>query len=320
MKYIGKTIGEMFHAKQRSSKSSLSSTLFSFLLFNSFYNVTSLATNNDSALHEDGDFIIEALLPITRGNELLDTYAIASEVVRLTIDDINKNTSILPNVSLGYDIVNTKRDLNLIMKEAVGIVSKYRPNSTCREDEEFCTADQYSGPFIERRIGAVIGPATSSSSVPTASLLGLYSIPQIGYTASSSVLSDKSRFKSFLRTIPSDVHQAAAIASLVEHFGWNYVFFVGADDEYGRQGLASFKEAARKLKVCTADDVNVPFQRDTDATKEIKELMTKMKELPRVRVVILFMFEREAARVRLSIKQNTPAIYFVLFVLIVVHE
>lgn len=290
----------MLHTKQRGSKASLSWTLFSFLLLNSFYNITSQATNN-STLHEDGDFIIETFLPITNvDDELLDTYAIASEVIRLTIHDINKNSSILPDVDLGYDIVNTKRDLKLIMKRAVGIVSKYRSNSVCREDEEFCTADQYSGTSIKQRIGAVIGPATSSSSVPTASLLGLYSIPQIGYTASSSVLSDKSRFKSFLRTIPSDDHQAAAIASFVEHFGWNYVFFVGADDEYGRQGLASFKEAARKLKVCTAGDLNIPFQRGSDAEKEIEELMTKMKELPRVRVVILFMFEREAAKVRLS--------------------
>lgn len=294
----------MFQAERQDSRASLSLTLFISLLLNSLYNVASQTTNNDMALHKDGDFIIEALLPITGSSEgdLLDTYAIASEVVRLTIDDVNKNSSILGDVDLGYEIVNDKRDLNLIMKRAFGIVSKYRPNSVCREDEEFCTADQYSAPFINQRVGAVIGPATSSSSVPSASLLGLYSIPQIGYTASSSVLSDKSRFKSFLRTIPSDDHQAEAIASFVKHFDWNYVFFVGSDDEYGRQGLASFKEAARKLKVCTADDVNIPFQRKTDAAKEIEELVMKMKKLTRVSVVVLFMFESHAAQVRLGHK------------------
>ena len=291
----------MFQAERQDSRASLSLTLFSFLLLNSLYNVASQTTNNDMTLHKDGDFIIEALLPITGSEgDLLDTYAIASEVVRLTIDDVNKNASILGDVDLGYQIVDDKRDLNLIMKRAFGIVSKYRPNSVCREDDEFCTADQYSAPFINQHVGAVIGPATSSSSVPSASLLGLYSIPQIGYTASSSVLSDKSRFKSFLRTIPSDDHQAAAIASFVKHFDWNYVFFVGSDDEYGRQGLASFKEAARKLKVCTADDVNIPFQRQIDAAKEIEELVMNMKKLPRVSVVVLFMFESDAAQVRLG--------------------
>ena len=289
----------MLSTKQRGSNAifprylSLCSLLF---LFNNM--ASSQATNNDVTLHKEGDFIIETLLPITRANgELLDTYAIASEVVKLTVDEVNNNSNLLPNVQLGYDIINDKLDLNLIMKRAIGIVSRYRPQSICREDEEFCSADQYSGPFIDKRVGAVIGPATSSSSVPSASLLGLYNIPQISYSASSSILSDKSRFKSFLRTIPSDTYQAEAIASFVKYFGWNYVFFIGSDDEYGRQGLTSFKTAARKLKVCTADDVNIPFQRPNDASKQINETIAKIKSLPRVRVAVLFMFEQQASQV-----------------------
>ena len=251
-------------------------------------------------LHRDGDFIIEALLPITtKRGELYETYAMASEIIPQTIDNINNDVKILPNVTLGYDIVNDKSDLNVIMKRAIGIVSKYRPSSICREEEEFCTADHYSGPFVHKRIGAVIGPATSSSSVPSASLLGLYNIPQISYSASSSILSEKTRFKSFLRTIPSDTYQAEAMASFVKYFKWNYVFFIGSDDEYGRQGLTSFKTAARKLKVCTADNVNIPFQREEDAKKQIKDIITKMKNMPRVRVAVLFMFNDQIAKVKL---------------------
>jgi hypothetical protein len=199
------------------------------------------ASNNDPTLYEDGDFIIEALLPITRGDagELLDTYAIASELIKLTVEEANNNSALLQKVKLGYEIINDKLDLNVIMKRAISIVSKYRPNSICREDEEFCSADQYSGTFLDKRVGAVIGPATSGSSVPSASLLGLYNVPQISFSASSKTLSDKSRFKSFLRTIPSDTYQAEAIASFVQYFDWNYLFFIGSDDEYGRQGLTS---------------------------------------------------------------------------------
>lgn len=254
--------------------------------------------SNDITLHKDGDFMIAALLPITRANgNLIETYAIASEVVKLTIDKINNDTSLLEGVKLGYEIFNDKLNLSLIMKRVLGIVSKYRENSICRENEEFCTADSNNGPFRDKRIGAVIGPVTSANSVPTASLLGLYNIPQIGFSASSSILSDKSRFKSFLRTIPSDKYQAEAMASFVKKFEWNYVFFIGSDDEYGRQGLASFKMAARKIKVCTSEDVNIPFQRETDAAKQIKEMVEKMKKQPRIRVAVLFMFEQQASQV-----------------------
>lgn len=306
-------VAKMFSAKQRIPKATfphcLSLTLCAFvLLLNNI--ASSQATSSDSTLHQDGDFVMEVLLPITRGDgDLLDTYAIASEVVRVTIDQINNNSKLLTNVKLGYDIVNDKLDLHLIMKRAIGIVSKYRSGSICRQDEEFCTADQYSG--IDKRVGAVIGPATSSSSVPSASLLGLYNIPQISYSASSSILSDTSRFKSFLRTIPSDEYQAKAIASFVNYFDWNYVFFIGSDDEYGRQGLAEFKMAGRKLKVCTADDVNIPFQRPNDATKQITKIIENMKSTPRVRVAVLFMFEQQASQVILSssllnIRINVP--------------
>ncbi|XP_028404962.1 extracellular calcium-sensing receptor-like [Dendronephthya gigantea] len=249
-------------------------------------------------LQKDGDYIIQALLPITRLNGvMLDTYAIASEIVRLTIDEINNGSDILQGIELGYEIVNDKLDLDLIMKRTVSTVSKYRPDSICREDEEFCTPDQKLGAFIDKRVTAVIGPATSGSSVPSASLLGLYNIPQVGYSASSKILSDKSRFKSFLRTIPSDKYQAEAIASFVKYFGWNYVFFIGSDDEYGRQGLASFKTAARKLKVCTADDANIPFQREDDAAKQVKQIIQDMKKMSHVQVAILFMFDSQTQKV-----------------------
>ena len=262
--------------------------------------------SEEPMLQRDGDYIIQALLPITRANGvMLDTYAIATEIVRLTIDEINNGSNILQGIDLGYEIVNDKLDLDLIMKRTVSTVSKYRPDSICRENEEFCTVDPKMGAFLDKRVTAVIGPATSGTSVPSASLLGLYNIPQISYSASSKVLSDKSRFKSFLRTIPSDKYQAEAIASFVKYFRWNYVFFIGSDDEYGRQGLSSFKTAARKLKVCTADDVNIPFQREDDAAKQLKEIIQNMKKMPRVQVAILFMFESQTEKVGLVYKVKT---------------
>lgn len=280
-----------------------STVLVGFLVIALIYltNVAVTQGSNEISLYKDGDYIIKVLLALTNSEgNLSESYVIITEVIRYIINGINANNSTLSQITLGYDIVNDKSNLNLIMKEGIAIVSKYRHNSICRKNEEFCMATTTVAPNLPSRIGAVIGPARSSASVPSASLLGLYNIPQISYAASSSILSDDSRFKSFLRTIPSDKYQSEAIVSFVKHFDWTYVVFIASDDEYGRQGLASFKLAARKMKVCTAEDVNIPFQRDIgteDMKRQIADVVSRMKNLPKVRVAILFMFEEQAAQV-----------------------
>lgn len=258
----------------------------------------SQASTAQSTLTKDGDIIIEGMFAITNSQgKLSHSTAMVTEAMIFTIDMINKNRDILPTIELGYEIFDDKgEDLQQIMGQAIKIVSKHRPRSVCRDDEEFCTKDDESSP-LSKRISAVIGPATSGNTVPVASLLGLYSIPQVGYSASSSLLSDKSRFKSFLRTIPSDEYQTKAMASFIKYHGWNYVFFVANDDEYGRQGLASFKNAARELGVCTADDINIAFQRDVDSDKEVNTTLHEIKKDDRARVVILFMYQSQAAKV-----------------------
>lgn len=249
------------------------------------------------------DFVIEAMFPVSGANGALSVrYLIAIQAMIYEIENINARSDVLPNATLGYSIFDDKNEnLHVIMAEAIRIASQYRPSFQCDADDKkkLCTKDSESPSSrrtSKRRVSAIIGPATSGNTVPAASLLGLYNIPLVGYSASSSLLSDKSRFKSFLRTIPSDKYQAEAIASLVEHFGWNYVFFIASDDEYGRQGLASFKTAARKLKVCTANDVNIAFQRN-DAANQVRDVVASLKKEKRVKVVVLFMFTGQAASI-----------------------
>lgn len=60
-------------------------------------------------------------------------------------------------------------------------------------------------------------------------LLQLFSIPQIGYSTTSKDLSDKARYSTFLRVVPSDYYQAQVIIDVVRRFNWTYISAVNTD-------------------------------------------------------------------------------------------
>ena len=55
----------------------------------------------------------------------------------------------------------------------------------------------------------VIGAESSPSSIMMANVLTLFGIPQISYTSTSDLLSDKNKFPYFMRMIPPDRFQAS---------------------------------------------------------------------------------------------------------------
>ena len=63
---------------------------------------------------------------------------------------------------------------------------------------------------------------------------------QVSYESTAEILSDKIRFPSFLRTVPSDFYQTKAMAHLIRQSGWNWIGAITTDDDYGRLALNTF--------------------------------------------------------------------------------
>ncbi len=72
----------------------------------------------------------------------------------------------------------------------------------------------------------------------------------MSHYATCACLSDKRQHPTFFRTIPSDQHQAAALARVVKHFGWTWIGAVRSDSDYGNNGMASFLKAAEEEGIC----------------------------------------------------------------------
>ena len=156
---------------------------------------------------------------------------------------INEDPTLLPNITLTFDIRDTCTTVNYALLQSVGYIQDI--NGVCNNQETLATS-------------GVLGAALSSISQAAARLLGLFEIPQISYASTSPLLSDGEEFAYFFRTIPSDTFQSRALADLVAHFEWRYITLLYSDDLYGRGGIAEFireLEAKNFTMTCIAAEI-----------------------------------------------------------------
>ncbi|XP_069816747.1 extracellular calcium-sensing receptor-like [Dendropsophus ebraccatus] len=156
------------------------------------------------------------------------------------IEEINSNSEILPNITLGFQAydpcLTVKQSLAGTLQVVTG-QSKAVPNYRC---------------LVDRPLSSVIGHISSTYSIVVAHILGLLRYPQISPWSTSPLLSDRRKFPSFFRTIPSDVFQSKGLAQLVLQFGWTWIGLLGLDNDYGLQGIQLVRQEIIKAGACVA--------------------------------------------------------------------
>ncbi|MBN3324634.1 CASR protein, partial [Atractosteus spatula] len=163
-----------------------------------------------------------------------------SEAMIFAIEEINNRTDLLPGVSLGYKIYDTCGSIHFAIRAAMALMNG---------NEETLSDTSCSRPAA---VQAIIGESTSSTSIAMSDVVSAFNIPVISHFATCACLSNRRRFPSFFRTIPSDYYQSRALAQLVKHFGWTWVGTIRSDDDYGNNGMATFVQAAQKEGICIA--------------------------------------------------------------------
>uniref|UniRef100_A0A4W4HDE3 G-protein coupled receptors family 3 profile domain-containing protein n=1 Tax=Electrophorus electricus TaxID=8005 RepID=A0A4W4HDE3_ELEEL len=130
-----------------------------------------------------------------------------------TILEINNRTDVLPGITLGYWIHDSCSDVQMAIKIALQFENGLDP---VFNDTNSC--------LKSATVPATVGDSTSSA--------------------------DKHQFPAFLRTVPSDHHQAAALAKMVKYYGWTWIGAVRSDTDYGNYGMAAFLKAAQEEGIC----------------------------------------------------------------------
>ncbi|XP_026885323.2 extracellular calcium-sensing receptor-like [Electrophorus electricus] len=162
-----------------------------------------------------------------------------ARALEFAIREINNETVLLPGITLGYQIHDSCSDVQMAIKCAVQFANGVDPvfNESCSKS-------------VSATVPAVVGDSSSTPSISMARMLGLFGIPQVSHSSSCACLGDKSQFPAFFRTIPSDQHQAAALARMVKLFGWTWIGTVRSESDYGNDGMASFLKAAHEEGIC----------------------------------------------------------------------
>ena len=78
-----------------------------------------------------------------------------------------------------------------------------------------------------------MGATASSLSAVSNPILSAFNWGQISSASTSVLLSDKSLYPTFYRTIPSDNMQSKAIAILCKYFNWTRIGILNNNDIFG---------------------------------------------------------------------------------------
>ncbi|XP_039079675.1 G-protein coupled receptor family C group 6 member A isoform X2 [Hyaena hyaena] len=199
-----------------------------------------------------------------------------------SIEMIN-NSTLLSGIKLGYEIYDTCTEVTVAMAAALRFLSKF---NSSREIVEFkCDYSSYMP-----RVKAVIGAGYSEITMAVSRVLNLQLMPQVSYESTAEILSDKIRFPSFLRTVPSDFYQTKAMANLIQKSGWNWIGIIATDDDYGRLALSTFAVQTTANNVCIAFKEILPaFLSDDTIEVRINETLDKIIAEAQVNVIVVFL-------------------------------
>uniref|UniRef100_A0A3B1IX16 G-protein coupled receptors family 3 profile domain-containing protein n=1 Tax=Astyanax mexicanus TaxID=7994 RepID=A0A3B1IX16_ASTMX len=260
----------------------------------------------DGSMYKEGDVIIGGLFPIHfKPPEPYQTFTQRApadqcqsvnlrsyrwlQTMIFTVEEINRDPALLPNLTLGYLATDTCLSEGSTLNAALSLVTG---------KEEVVSGEECTrAPTVP----VIIGDARSSASIVLADTLGVFGIPMVSYYASCACLSDRKRFPTFLRTVPSNAYQAKVVARLLHLMGWSWVGVIYGDDAYGESSVQLLMNEVEGSDVCMAYMEVIPKSNTQNKIRQIVERVQSSK----AQVVVIFAITADAeALLREVVRRN----------------
>ena len=164
------------------------------------------------------------------------------------LEQINNDSKILPGIIIGKQIIDTCSSVDVAIRKCLNL-------SFVRKSVESFTCNHSLSTAKSPQTVVVIGPGSTDVAMAVTDLAGLFHVPVIGYASSSRLLSNRARFRYFLRTVSSDTLMARVVRDLLHALRWNFIHALYSDTDYGRSAIETFHQdlaLSRGWKICVA--------------------------------------------------------------------
>ena len=260
-------------------------------------------------LAKEGDINIGHLTDITTYSDATKTCGPtrgkrgceAVEMAIYVVDEINRRSDLLPNITLGFVIA----DGCSLDRKGLEVVSYFvKDNDTCGESDqqhlnESLSAQKhtFSNKLKTYNVIGIVGPQTSTIAKTISPFMGVFEISMIGIRATSDELSDKSRYEYFVRLVSPDSRLVLPLVEFVKHYGWKYVSVIYTAGAYGENAFKQvsdlLNENFSRYGICIA----VAHKFSTSAGQSEFEAVTdELVKNENARVVIAFLELVEVAQ------------------------
>lgn len=231
--------------------------------------------------------------------------------MRFAVAEINNSTQLLPNVRLGYELLDHCSDTQCFpgILKLLSVDNVIRPWNAAGQNASkvvavvgiftstftLTVAPLFMMDFIPL---VPVSPLSSASSCHFLfkKLLLFVTSPQISYGSSTSIFSENAKFPSFLRTVHSSKEVMLAIVKLLQYFQWHWVAFLYTSDDYGTDGQKMFMERIKNTEICLA------YTNDLGNT-DLRPILQQINA-QKINVIVVFAPEWAAKRLIQSAIRN----------------
>ncbi|XP_015265215.1 PREDICTED: vomeronasal type-2 receptor 26-like [Gekko japonicus] len=180
------------------------------------------------------------------------------------VNGINENPHILPNITLGFHILDSYYDAKMTYRTTLHMLFKsqgFQPNYKCDS---------------RRKMIAIVGGYDAAGSFHVADILGIYKIPMEGYLTYGSFAPeerDVTESPSFFRMVPNETPQYMGIIQLLLHFEWTWVGLFAVDEHSGEHFLQAMEMLFFQNRICLDFTVKIPNQSKWDTLGDVNDLI-----------------------------------------------
>ncbi|XP_070592632.1 vomeronasal type-2 receptor 26-like [Erythrolamprus reginae] len=174
----------------------------------------------------------------------------------LAIQVVNKNTQLLQNLTLGYNVHDNYLSTLHTSDALLDILSPGEanvPNYNCGSKDNLL---------------AILDGAYREVSIQMSTLVEPYKVPQVTSKFISEALSDKSQFPFFYRMAPQNEIQYPAIVQLLFHFKWTLIGLFASDTENGDHFMRSFTPLLVRNGICVAISQQFSMSRPAEPLRD----------------------------------------------------